>query len=427
MAQQVFISYSSADKGVADRICASLEQSGITCWIAPRNIEPGADFPTAIVDGVNSARAFVLVLTEHAAASPHVLSEVGHAFNGKKRIIPFRIWQQTLPEDLEYFLAMTQWLDAPDGCTDQNLQRLVAATRSALAGEHAPHPLAPRTSPARWVAGALLALAVVGGTIAFRKLRKPPSPVPVPPTPIGVTTTSPVTSPPGLQAKTWLNPLDGLKYVWIPPGTFIMGCSAQDSECHDDEKPTHQVDITKGFWLGQTEVTVAAYKKFAAKTSRQLPDADDDLPVSGVTWVDAKQYCLAMGSRLPTEAEWEYAARAGSTQPYYGVISQIAWYAANSGDAPHAVAKKQPNAFALYDMLGNVSEWVLDRYFDKYDPDSVATGPGVQQPLAGNASAVARGGFWESDAAGLRVSRRLAQETDRDVIPIGFRCASDHR
>ena len=425
MAQQVFISYSSADKAVADRICAALESAGITCWIAPRNIAPGTDFPTAIVEGVGSTRALVLVLTEHAATSPHVLSEVGHAFNGKKRIIPFRIWQQNLPEDLEYFLSMTQWLDAPDGCTDQIVRRLVHATRSALAGERAPHIVSPRRSAARWVAGALLALAVVGGAVAFWKLRKPPEPVLVPP-PIGGTTSPPGTSPPGVQVKTWLNPADGLMYAWIPPGTFIMGCSAQDSECSDDEKPTHQVDIAKGFWLGQTEVTVAAYRKFAAKTGQLRPDGDSDLPVSGVTWVDAKQYCAAMGGRLPTEAEWEYAARAGSSQPYYGVISRIAWYAGNSGDAPHAVGKKQPNAFGLYDMLGNVSEWVLDRYFDKYDPDSAATGPDVQQPLAGNASAVARGGFWESDATGLRVSRRLAQETDRDVIPIGLRCASDH-
>ena len=98
--------------------------------------------PTAIVEGVNSARALVLILTDHAAASPHVLSEVGHAFNGKKRIIPFRISPQALPEDLEYFLAMTQWLDAPDGGTDQNLKRLIAAISAALAGERAPRPMA---------------------------------------------------------------------------------------------------------------------------------------------------------------------------------------------------------------------------------------------------------------------------------------------
>jgi formylglycine-generating enzyme required for sulfatase activity len=98
----------------------------------------------------------------------------------------------------------------------------------------------------------------------------------------------------------------------------------------------------------------------------------------------------------------------------------------NSGGAPHAVGKKQPNTFGLYDMLGNVSEWVLDRYFDKYYFDMIATGAQVEQPLASNALATARGGFWKNDASGLRVSRRLAQETDGGEIPIGFRCASEH-
>ena len=425
MAQQVFISYASTDKAAADRICGALENAGVSCWIAPRNIEPGTDFPTAIVEAVHATRAFVLVLTEHAAASPHVLSEVGHAFNGKKRIIPFRIWQQTLPEDLEYFLSLTQWLDAPDGCTDQNLKRLVEATLATLAGERAPRLLAPLKSRARWLAGAILAL-VVAGMIVFLKSRKSPGHSGAATTAAGATASGPGPLPASPKLKTRSNPADELTYAWIPPGTFMMGCSAQDSECKDDEKPTHQVTIKKGFWLGQTEVTVAAYRRFAAKSVRHSPSGDGTLPVSGVSWADAKEYCAATGGRLPTEAEWEYAARGGNSQPYYGVISEIAWYAENSGDALHPVGKKQPNAFGLYDMLGNVAEWVLDRYFNKYSVDSVATGPGVEQPLASNALAVARGGFWQSDASALRVSHRLAQEKDGSDIPIGFRCASDH-
>ena len=425
MAQQVFISYASADKAIADSICGTLENAGVSCWIAPRNIEAGVDYPTAIVEAVSSARAFVLILTEHAAASPHVLSEVGHAFSGKKRIIPFRIWQQPLPEDLEYFLSLTQWLDAPDGCTDPNLQRLIKATLAALAGERTPHPLAPGKSRAIWIAGAALTFVVAVGIILFLQSRKSPGTNSGFPTPTGVSVSPPTTPPTGRQLKTWPNPADGLSYAWIPPGTFMMGCSAQDSECKDDEKPTHQVAIEKGFWLGQTEVTATAYRKLTSKTARHSPAGEGNLPVSGVSWADAKDYCAAAGGRLPTEAEWEYAARAGNSQPYYGVISQIAWYANNSGDTPHPVGSKQPNDFGLYDMLGNVSEWVLDRYFDKYYYDSAATGAEVEQPVASNALAVARGGFWESNAAGLRVSHRLAQEKEGSDIPIGFRCAND--
>ncbi len=426
MGQQVFISYSSADKATAERICGALEEAGMACWIAPRNIEPGVDYPTALVEAIRSVCVLVLILTEQAAASPHILSEVGHAFNDRKRIIPFRISQKAVPEDLEYFLSMTQWLDAPEGCTEQNLKRLIEATRAALAGEPIPHLTTPPQNRARWLAAAALTLALIAGGFLFVKLRQP-AVRNIPPPKTGDLTNSTLRTPQTTsQPKTWTNPADGLSYAWIPPGTFMMGCSEQDSECKDDEKPAHQVVIEKGFWMGQTEVTIAAYKKFNPKFVPHDPTSAGDIPVCGVSWTHAKNYCAATGGRLPTEAEWEYAARAGSPLPYYGVISEIAWYAKNSEDAPHAVGKKRPNAFGLYDMLGNVSEWVLDRYFDKYYDDTIATGPDVEQPLAPNATAVARGGFWESEAVGLRVSHRLEQEVEGNDIPIGFRCARDH-
>lgn len=438
MAQQVFISYASADKEVADRACSALESAGVSCWIAPRNIEPGRDYPAAIVEAIGSARVLVLILSAHAAASPHILTEVGHAFSGKKKIIPFRLSPEALSEDLEYFLSTTQWLDALDGCTEPNLKRLTEATLAALAGERFPLQSPPSTagtggarrtyleglaSPARWWAAAIVTLVLAAGAILYWKSSKPPGRSPAPSSPVAVTVPSAAPQAPA-QRKTWVNPVDGQSYLWIPPGTFTMGCSAADSECNDDEKPAHPVTIDKGFWLGQTEVTAAAYGKVTGRHAAQS-SGDDNLPVSDVSWMDAREYCAKVGGRLPTEAEWEYAARGGNPQPYYGAISEIAWYEHNSGGAPHAVGKKQPNAFGLYDMLGNVAEWVLDRYFNKYDLDSPATGEGVELPLAPNASAIARGGFWGSDAASIRVSHRTAWEKEGADIPVGFRCASD--
>jgi formylglycine-generating enzyme required for sulfatase activity len=277
----------------------------------------------------------------------------------------------------------------------------------------------------RWLAAALLTLALIAGGLLLVKLRQPASRNIPPPKTGDLTNPTNRTTQTTSQPKTWTNPEDRLNYAWIPPGTFMMGCSEQDSECKDDEKPAHQVVITKGFWMGQTEVTIAAYKKLNPKFVPEGPWGDGNLPVYGVSWTDAKAYCAATGGRLPTEAEWEFAARGGSSQPFYGAISEIAWYGANSFEGPHPVGKKQPNAFGLYDMLGNVSEWVLDRYFNKYSYDSVAIGPDVEQPLPSNAFAVARGGFWQSDAAGLRVSHRLARFKDGDDPPIGFRCARD--
>lgn len=419
----VFISYASSDKVIAERVCGALENAGISCWMAPRNIEPGTAFPTAIVEAVNSARAFVLILTEHTATSPHVLSEVSHAFNGKKRIIPLRIWQQALPEDLEYFLSLTQWLDAPDGCTDQNLRRLVEATLAALTGEPTPRPLPPLKSGARWLAGAVLTLVVVGGMIFFLKSRKPPDRNTAAPTPTGVTASPPGTPPATPPLKIWSNPADELNYVWIPAGTFMMGCSAQDSECKDNEKPTHQVNIEKGFWLGQTEVTVTAYRRFAAKSARHSPAGEGALPVSGVSWADAKEYCAAMGVRLPTEAEWEYAARAGSTTKYsFGdedaLLEQYAWYNKNDKGTTHPVGQLKPNAWGLYDMMGNVWEWVQD-WRGPY-----ASGQEVdpQGPATGNARGY-RGGGWGYGAVRCRVADRSYDSPDYVYGTHGFRLA----
>jgi hypothetical protein len=102
-APQIFISYASADKAIADLVCDTLEKAGLPCWIAPRDIPPGADYPSAIVEAVRSTRVLVLLWTEHATGSPHILSEVGHAFNGKKRIIPFRLSIAAMPEDRSTF------------------------------------------------------------------------------------------------------------------------------------------------------------------------------------------------------------------------------------------------------------------------------------------------------------------------------------
>jgi formylglycine-generating enzyme required for sulfatase activity len=228
------------------------------------------------------------------------------------------------------------------------------------------------------------------------------------------------------EPKTWLNPKDGQKYVWIAPGSFTMGCSPGDSECKDDEKPAHRVNISTGFWLGQTEVSNATYSKVAPAKSHGIKE-DAALPARGLSWPDAKAYCIATGGRLPTEAEWEYAARGGKPEPYYETPSQIAWYAKNSGQQPHPVGMKEANAFGLYDMLGNVSEWVLDRYYNKYDLEADAVGTHVDQPLAGNASAIVRGGFWDAELPGIRASHRSEVSNDEAVETAGLRCANDHR
>lgn len=223
------------------------------------------------------------------------------------------------------------------------------------------------------------------------------------------------------------NPKDGLKYVWIPPGSFMMGCSPGDGECGGDEKPAHRVTITKGFWLGQTEVTVGAYKRFANGTGRGMPPAPDfnpswsneQMPIVFVSWEDADAYCRWAGGRLPSEAEWEYAARGGRTEARYGNLDEIAWYSQNSGGQTHQVAQKRPNGFGLSDVLGNVWEWVNDWYGDNYYTGSPERDP--QGPGSGN-SRVLRGGSWVDFPGYARVSDRDWFGPDDRVEFNGFRC-----
>jgi formylglycine-generating enzyme required for sulfatase activity len=272
---------------------------------------------------------------------------------------------------------------------------------------------------------------------------------------------------PGVTKK---NPRDGLTYVWIPPGGFTMGCSKDatgkdDPECWEGEKPAHNVKISRGFWIGQTEVTVAAYEKFRQdrnmpvlrtedSVGRKLNTAagDPNLPAVAVTWEEAQGYCeWAGGLRLPWEAEWEYAARAGDTRPRYGETDDIAWYGDNSGrshinstqwwnkdkskyderlfkngNRPHPVAERpnSQNGWNLYDTLGNVWEWVADWYDEKYYSQKVSLDP--HGPGTGKGR-VLRGGSWVSSPRFVRVSDRVGGGPSNRDGSFGFRCAGELR
>ncbi|HLJ50543.1 MAG TPA: SUMF1/EgtB/PvdO family nonheme iron enzyme [Bryobacteraceae bacterium] len=267
----------------------------------------------------------------------------------------------------------------------------------------------------------------------------------------------PPVTPPQIQ----VNPIDGLRYVLIPPGSYRMGCSEGDEHCRQDEMPPHPVTISRGFWLGQTEVTRIAFSKFSRDTGARDPteesyreqkenlrsahgrlsdDAiqafiavlDDEeragtrIPVVHVSWSEASAYCKWVGGRLPSEAEWEYGARGGSTASRYGPAEEVAWHRAQMGNnpGPRDAGIKLANAFMLHDTLGNVWEWVADWYEAGYYRESPVVDP--KGPEAGDAMVV-RGGSIQSRAdSDLRVSARGQRTPGTRNVTTGFRCVWAH-
>ena len=214
------------------------------------------------------------------------------------------------------------------------------------------------------------------------------------------------------------NPRDGLTYVHVPRGEFQMGCSTGDADCHDNEKPSRRVILSRDFWLGESEVTQAAYEKVSGTNPSNFKGPM--LPVESVNWHEAARYCAAIGGRLPTEAEWEYAARAGSITSTYGVLKEIAWYGnyATSNGQTKPVKQHKPNKYGLYDMLGNVWEWTADGYAD-------AIPSGVDPRIAPRDRLSVKGGSWFDIPQNLRVSRRDGDGPLNRSSLLGFRCASD--
>jgi formylglycine-generating enzyme len=235
-------------------------------------------------------------------------------------------------------------------------------------------------------------------------------------------------APPPLDStRPKANPKDNLTYVWIPPGRFKMGCDGDGRDygeynngnpCRKEWGPAHDVRITKGFWLGQTEVTQLAYKRVTGQDPNE--HKGNDLPVESTSWDEAAGYCRAIGGRLPTEAEWEYAARGGNAADRYGDLDDIAWHFMNSdGNKPHPVGLKAANVYGLYDMLGSLWEWTADWYADQYYRNSPPADP--KGPASGTEHTT-RGGSQFNPENTVRATYRAKEEVGKRSPDIGFRC-----
>ena len=220
-----------------------------------------------------------------------------------------------------------------------------------------------------------------------------------------------------------------LEMVYIRGGTFQMGSPESEQPRGNDEGPVHPVELD-GFWMGKFEVTQEQYQQITGKNPSHFKDAKN--PVEQVSWNDAKAFCDTLSQktgqafRLPTEAEWEYACRAGSQTAYsFGdsesQLGDYAWYDRNSGRRTHPVGGKRPNAWGLYDMHGNVYEWCGDWYDSDYYKNSPRKNP--TGPSSGS-SRVNRGGSWISSPWGCRSAFRYRGTPGITFNYLGFRVAA---
>jgi formylglycine-generating enzyme required for sulfatase activity len=224
--------------------------------------------------------------------------------------------------------------------------------------------------------------------------------------------------------------IPGIDWARIPAGTFLMGCISDDARCDADEHPRRTVTISRPFELMTTEVTARMFRAFDVLMDEQPAwSSSPDQPVTIVPWERALAFCQAVGGRLPTEAEWEYAARAGKEGATYPWGDELpadadgaATGAAFESDSPRPVKTFGPNGFGLYDMAGNVWEWVADWYgVDTTDPVTDPRGAG------GGRFRVVRGGSYGDDPANLRASNRNPNQPRNANVNVGFRCARDVR
>jgi formylglycine-generating enzyme required for sulfatase activity len=220
-----------------------------------------------------------------------------------------------------------------------------------------------------------------------------------------------------------------MELLLVPPGTFQMGCIMGSNQygCYSPEQPVHQVTLTNAFYLGRYEVTQAEWTAKMGSNPSGFQGASR--PVDSVSWTTIQGYLSATGLRLPTEAEWEYACRAGTQTPFYNgstddnTVGNLAWFYYNTcsggtGCGSRDVGLKAANAFGLHDMLGNVWEWVND-WYDAY-PSSAQTNP--TGPVSAS-DRVLRGGGWNNDADVVRSSARNGVTPGNTYGNVGFRVA----
>ncbi|HOH08781.1 MAG TPA: SUMF1/EgtB/PvdO family nonheme iron enzyme [bacterium] len=405
MAHDVFISYSVRDKSVADALCSTLENNHIRCWMAPRDILPAMDWSDAIVAAIEACTVFVLIFSGDSNLSKHVKREVEIAVDSEKYILPFKIENVDLSSHMRYFIKTQHWLDAITPPLENHLLDLVKTIHSILNRNQ-------RDSIFEEDSRLTDALKIQKGELMI------------------------------------FDKIAGLQFSLIEGSDFNMGDVFGDADYM--EKPVHRATvfdyylstsvitneqfavflgdygsstIKSGDYAGQLIMSGSRGLKGEEKYWEAVPEYEAH-PVVQVTWYGALEFCRYYDLRLPTEAEWEFAARSGGKMEKWAGTNNItqlkeyAWYAQNSDSNSHQVNTKKPNHYGIYDMSGNVWEWCND-WYGIYSQNDTRN---PQGPSAGSGRVI-RGGSWLDTAKDTRTTARKSSNPSQNSWNVGFRVA----
>lgn len=455
MHHHVFISHVDADQAAANAICDTLEISGVRCWVAPRDLEPGPAGAKGMVNAIKSSRVMLLLFSHAANHSDEIVRQVMQARREDVPVLMVRLKNELPNERLEHHLKSAKWMDALGTSLDQHLMQLLSEVRKLLEqnlgkahepeeGDDLPPPGAMPTghsaAPAEEFLSAReerdrafqLKVSAFKSRFLNRRVRIAAAIVLL--CCIGYAGWRMFDSHRHQRSRTLFTNTIGMQFARIDPGKFRMG-SPDDEAGRSKEEAQHSVKITAPFLLGTTAVTQKQWREVIGANPAGLSGPDslkDDLPVVDVSWEDAVEFCKKLSEKegrkyhLPTEAQWEYACRAGTTTPYnfgeHGDLVDYAWFDANSGGATQPVAQKLPNEWGLYDMHGNVWQWCAD-FCGPYPPGDQVDPTGPDSNSEGRR--ILRGGSWSYDRTACRSAFRYCDAPGSRGGSIGFRCAME--
>jgi formylglycine-generating enzyme required for sulfatase activity len=452
---QIFITHSSKDSEIAQRMMSYLESRGIRCWIAPRDIPLGMQWAEAILDAIEESSAMLLVFSSNSNDSPQVLREVERAVSKRVPIYPVKIEGIEPCRAMEYYLSSHQWKEVFTGDLEEKLSQLVPTIRKHLGmdpddGEEEPAGLrgtpggiskaaatgsGKRTALKSFLRLALPVLAVAAAALIFfgdgedrtsdtggSTGEALPDTVPRADTMAAVEVRS--------AGDLTGGPVSGLTWSYIPAGSFLMGSPSEEPGRDPDEHPQVRVELAP-FEMTTTEVTQEVWEEIMG--GNPSFNASPGYPVENVSWDQCNEFLSMLDGmdpdhiyRLPTESEWEYACRAGSETPWFwgndttmSFMGRYCWYENDSGGETHPVGEKEASVWNLHDMSGNVLEWCSDYYHPDLTRVS-SDGSPCLEPGA-EATRVVRGGSARNSPSGCRSAARSSYAQDGSSPGIGFR------